>query len=165
MPPLVNRPATVVISELSPLVEGGKYPTKRVAGENLRVEADIFKEGHDQVLARLIWRKSEQKEWQEKEMNHLGNDRWFAELQLHETGRYEIGITAWADDFLTWLHDFDRRLTGDQTDFSTEIEEGRVAQASRPLCGGPWRCPSRAVAGRWRRCRARCGAGRARRAG
>ncbi len=138
MPPLVNRPATVVISELSPLVEGGKYPTKRVAGENLRVEADIFKEGHDQVLARLIWRKSGQKEWQEKEMNHLGNDRWFAELQFHETGRYEIGITAWADDFLTWLHDFERRLTGDQTDFSTEIEEGRVTlnNAANRAAGG-----------------------------
>ncbi|MEQ1839198.1 MAG: maltotransferase domain-containing protein [Verrucomicrobiales bacterium] len=138
MPPLVTRPATVVLSELSPLVEGGKYPTKRVAGENLRVEADIFKEGHDQVLARLIWRKSGQKEWQEKQMNHLGNDRWFAELQFHETGRYEIGITAWADDFLTWLHDFERRLTGDQTDFSTEIEEGRVTlnNAANRAAGG-----------------------------
>ncbi|MEM9018517.1 MAG: maltotransferase domain-containing protein, partial [Verrucomicrobiota bacterium] len=37
-----------------------------------------------------------------------------------------IRIVAWADDFLTWLHDFERRLTGDQEDFSTEIEEGRV---------------------------------------
>jgi len=138
MPPLVNRPATVVISDLSPLVEGGKYPTKRVVGENLRIEVDIFKEGHDQVIARLIWRKAGQKEWQEKQMNHLGNDRWFAELQFQETGRYEIGITAWADDFLTWLHDFERRLTGDQTDFSTEIEEGRVTlnNAANRAAGG-----------------------------
>lgn len=126
MPPLVTRPATVVISDLSPLVEGGNYPTKRVVDENLRVEADIFKEGHDEVLAHLIWRKSGQKEWQEKRMSHLGNDRWFAELRFQETGQYEVGITAWADDFLTWLHDFERRLTGDQSDFSTEIEEGRV---------------------------------------
>jgi len=42
MPPFTNRPATVVISNLSPLVEGGKYPTKRVIGEPLRIEADSF---------------------------------------------------------------------------------------------------------------------------
>ncbi len=39
---------------------------------------------------------------------------------------YELAITAWADDFLTWLHDFERRLTGGQADLGTEIEEGRV---------------------------------------
>ncbi|HQW28817.1 MAG: DUF3416 domain-containing protein [Verrucomicrobiales bacterium] len=123
---LTNRPATVVISNLSPLVEGGKYPTKRVVGETLNVHADIFKEGHDHVLAVLAWRPSGSKEWRETPMHHFDNDRWRAELNFPERGSYEVGITAWADDFLTWLHDYERRLTGDQTDLSTEIEEGRV---------------------------------------
>ena len=123
---LTNRPATVVISNLSPLVEGGKYPTKRVVGETLNVHADIFKEGHDHVLAVLAWRPSGSKEWRETPMHHFDNDRWRAELSFPERGSYEVGITAWADDFLTWLHDYERRLTGDQTDLSTEIEEGRV---------------------------------------
>lgn len=126
MPPLSNRPATVVISNLTPLVEGGKYPTKRVVGEPLRVEADIFKEGHDQVVAYLGWRSAGSSEWNEIPMQHLENDRWTASLTFTERGRYEIAITAWADDFLTWLHDFERRLHGGQTDLSTEIEEGRV---------------------------------------
>jgi len=126
MPPLTNRPATVVISHLAPLVEGGKYPTKRVIGEPLRVEADIFKEGHDQVVAMLAWRPVGATAWHEIPMVHLENDRWTANLTFTERGRYEIAITAWADDFLTWLHDFERRLHGGQTDLSTEIEEGRV---------------------------------------
>lgn len=126
MPPLSNRPATVVISNVSPLVEGGKYPTKRVIGEPLRVEADIFKEGHDEVVTMLVWRSAGSSEWHGIPMQHLGNDRWTASLTFNERGCYEIAITAWADDFLTWLHDFERRLHGGQTDLSTEIEEGRV---------------------------------------
>jgi starch synthase (maltosyl-transferring) len=126
MPPLTNRPATVVISNVAPLVEGGKYPTKRVIGEPLHVEADIFKEGHDQVVAVLGWRPAGSVEWAEIPMRHLENDRWTASLTFTERGRYEIAITAWADDFLSWLHDFERRLHGGQTDLNTEIEEGRV---------------------------------------
>lgn len=126
MPPLSNRPATVVISNVCPLVEGGKYPTKRVVGEPLHVEADIFKEGHDQVVAVLGWRPVGSSGWHEIPMQHLENDRWTASLTFNERGSYEIAITAWADDFLTWLHDFERRLHGGQTDLSTEIEEGRV---------------------------------------
>jgi len=124
--PPVARQATVIISNLSPLVEGGRYPTKRVVGERLTVEADIFMDGHDQLVAVLGWRPEGEANWREVPMRHVDNDRWCADLRFDETGRYELAITAWSDDFLTWLHDFERRLTGDQEDFSTEIEEGRV---------------------------------------
>lgn len=126
MLPAGNRLPTVVISNLSPRVECGRYPTKRVVGETLRVEADIFKEGHDESLAVLDWRRRGNEEWKTVPMTHLGNDRWFAELSFAETGEYELAITAWADDFLTWLHDFERRLSGGQAELATEIEEGRV---------------------------------------
>ena len=126
MLPPGKRLPTVVISNLSPLVEGGRYPTKRVVGETLRVEADIFKEGHDQSLAVLGWRRDGSDSWTEIPMHHVDNDRWAVELSFDQTGRYELAITAWADDFLSWLHDFERRLHGGQTDLNTEIEEGRV---------------------------------------
>jgi starch synthase (maltosyl-transferring) len=130
MLPIGKRLPTVVISNLSPLVEGGRYPTKRVVGEPIRVEADIFKEGHDQSVAVLGWRRvsigGTPGNWTELPMHPVDNDRWAAELVFAETGSYQLAITAWADDFLTWLHDFERRLTGGQTDLGTEIEEGRV---------------------------------------
>lgn len=130
MLPNGKRLPTVVISNLSPLVEGGRYPTKRVTGEPIRVEADIFKEGHDQSVAVLVWRRRSHDgtagHWNESPMHPVDNDRWASELCFGETGSYEIAITAWADDFLTWLHDFERRLTGGQADLGTEVEEGRV---------------------------------------
>ncbi len=126
MASLKNRPATVVISNLSPLVGDGRYPTKRVIDETINVSADIFKDGHDVLCANLLWRKSGKKKWKEVPMVHYENDRWGASLSFDEIGLYEIKVMAWADDFLSWVHDFERRLTGDQEDFSTEIEEGRV---------------------------------------
>ena len=134
------RLPTVVISNLSPLVEEGRYPTKRVVGESLRVEADIFKEGHDQTVAVLGRRRTGEELWAEIPMHHVDNDRWAAELSFSETGDYEIAITAWADDFLTWLHDFERRLTGGQTDLSTEIEEGRVILNQAAIRAATGRC-------------------------
>ena len=42
---------TAVIENLQPLIDGGRYPVKRVVGEDLVVEADVFKDGHDVVAA------------------------------------------------------------------------------------------------------------------
>ena len=47
---------TAVIENLQPLVDGGRYLVKRVAGDDLAVEADVFKDGHDVVAAALKWR-------------------------------------------------------------------------------------------------------------
>ena len=49
---------TVVIENLTPLVDGGRYPIKRAVGEDLTIEADIFMAGHDVVSAMLKWRKA-----------------------------------------------------------------------------------------------------------
>ncbi|MCH1409273.1 MAG: alpha-1,4-glucan--maltose-1-phosphate maltosyltransferase [Verrucomicrobiales bacterium] len=123
---LSARPDSVFISNLSPVVQCGRYPTKRVIGESVVVEADIFKDGHDIIVAVAGWRKAGKRKWHEIPMHQLENDRWSVSLDFSEIGNYEITVTAWGDDFLTWIHDYERRLTGDQEDFSTEIEEGRV---------------------------------------
>ncbi|MBV8900093.1 MAG: DUF3416 domain-containing protein, partial [Verrucomicrobia bacterium] len=49
-------PPTVVIENIQPSIEGGRYPVKRVAGESLMISADILKEGHDVTAAVLKWR-------------------------------------------------------------------------------------------------------------
>ncbi len=135
-----QRLPTVVISDLSPLVEGGRYPTKRVAGEQIQIEADIFKEGHDVTVAILLWRPAHRRKWTEVPMTKLDNDRWSAPLTFHHPDRYEIRIMAWADDFLSWLHDFERRIEGGQEDLQTEIEEARVILNQTAIRAASERC-------------------------
>lgn len=122
-----SRPATVVIANVSPTVEGGRYPAKRVVGENVNVSADIFKDGHDVIAAVVKWRKRGARNFEERPLEKGENDRWHGNFPAPtEPGDYRFTVEAWADDVLTWLHDYERRLTGEQDDFSTEIEEGRV---------------------------------------
>ncbi len=85
----VQRLPTVVIENVTPVVDGGKLPLKRVAGEELVVEADVFKDGHDITAAVLKWRAVGAKNaWSETPMQFLVNDRWRATCRFHgESGR------------------------------------------------------------------------------
>ncbi len=45
-----------VIDALSPVVDGGRFVAKRIAGERVCVEAHCFTDGHDQLRVVLAWR-------------------------------------------------------------------------------------------------------------
>ena len=66
----------VVIENVEPEINCGRFPIKRIVGEMVRVEADVFGDGHDEVRARLLWKQDGEKDWQWVEMSPLGNDRW-----------------------------------------------------------------------------------------
>ena len=118
------RPDSVAICNVRPQVEGGRYPAKRAVGEILQVSADIFKDGHDELAAQLRWRRAVGRKRHEAPMTPLGNDRWQGECVFDKVGDYRFEIVAWMDEFLSWRHDFQRRVDGDQEDLSTEIREG-----------------------------------------
>ncbi|MBV8484446.1 MAG: DUF3416 domain-containing protein, partial [Verrucomicrobia bacterium] len=74
--PSLERFPSVVIENLSPLLDGGRYPLKRVVDQELAISADIFKDGHDLVAAVLKWRPPGVQEWWETPMKQGENDRW-----------------------------------------------------------------------------------------
>jgi starch synthase (maltosyl-transferring) len=47
--------ARIVIEGVKPEIDGGRFPTKRVIGEKVVVEADIFADGHDMITAILLY--------------------------------------------------------------------------------------------------------------
>ena len=75
---------SVVIENLHPLLDGGHYPIKRIIGEDLVVQADIFKDGHDVVAAVLKWRVVGKREWRETQMSFVDNDRWRGACTLYD---------------------------------------------------------------------------------
>jgi len=46
-------PARVMIANVAPAIDGGRFAIKRVVGETVTVTADIFAEGHDELTAVL----------------------------------------------------------------------------------------------------------------
>jgi len=119
------HPATVVIENISPLIDGGQFPIKRAAGEDLVVEADIFKDGHDVVSALLKWRKVGEI-WHETPMLPIpnGNDRWRGTCSLFVNATYEYTIEAWGDTFRSWQHEFSTKFKAGLDDLKSETLEG-----------------------------------------
>jgi starch synthase (maltosyl-transferring) len=93
-----------LIEDVYPLVDGGRFPVKRVAGERVEVWADIYRDGNDAVSAALIWRHEHDREWQRTPMFHHGDDRWGGTFTPPEPGHYVYAIEAWTDEFATWRH-------------------------------------------------------------
>ena len=101
--------ARVVIEGLTPEIDGGRFPIKRVMGEKVVVEADIFADGYDVISAVLLYRKDNGREWAESPMEPLVNDRWRGSFVVAEVGRYVYTVLAWVDQFKSWRRDLAKK--------------------------------------------------------
>ena len=103
----------VIIEGLTPQVDGGRFAAKRTIGDEVRIEADIFTDGHDAVTASLLAHRETSDDWIEIPMRPLGNDRWTAAFRVAELGRYGYRIQAWVDHFETWHRDLLKRIAAE----------------------------------------------------
>jgi starch synthase (maltosyl-transferring) len=126
--------ARIVIDDVHPRAPNG-CPAKATVGESVPVSADIFKDGHDVLAARV---RVGSQTWP---LVHLGNDRWEGSLVPAEIGLHEFVVEAWVDRFATWRHDVQAKAAAGD-DLATEIEEGilllrrllpQVPERQRPL--------------------------------
>jgi starch synthase (maltosyl-transferring) len=106
--------ARVIIEGVSPEIDCGRFPIKRVVGETVTVEADVFIDGHEALSCALLFRKKGASRWQELLMTELVNDRWTASFPVTELGRYEYTVIAWHDPFKGWRRDFQKRVDAGQ---------------------------------------------------
>jgi starch synthase (maltosyl-transferring) len=120
----------VIVTGVAPEIEGGRFPCKRVIGEEVVVEADIFTDGHEALSARLLWRYAKDRRMRQVPMEFLGNDRWRARFAGEKLGRYRYTIEAWLDPFKGWRRDMEKRL-GAYQDVSVDlIIGGRLVEAA-----------------------------------
>lgn len=128
---MTPKRSTAIIEKISPLVDCGRYPLKRVVGEDLTMEADIFKDGHDVVAAVLKWRRKGERTWHETPMKFVDNDRWRGVCAFYHEGPHEACIEAWTDVFASWRVEFRKKWEGGQKDLASEIAEGaRILKAT-----------------------------------
>jgi starch synthase (maltosyl-transferring) len=113
----------VVIEGVHPEIDCGRFPIKRTAGEEVVVLADVHSDGHDVVVATLLWRRTGDGCWSEIPMEPLGNDRWTARFTVAELGEYEYTIEGWIDRFETWRVELSKKVDAGQ-DVSSELLEG-----------------------------------------
>ena len=115
---------SVLIDNLQPLIDCGRSAIKRIVGEDLVVEADIFKDGHDVVAAILKWRVVGKRAWRETPMTFVDNDRWRGVCTLYDQAIHEYTVEAWTDTFRSWQQEFAKKFEGGISDLRSEALEG-----------------------------------------
>ena len=116
---------TVMIENVQPELDGGRYAVKRVVGDLLQVEADILTHGHDVVRAVVQYRQAGAAQWSEVELEPGQNDRWSGAFELEHNARYSYTVLAWRDVFRTWAADL-RKKHAAGMDLTGELSEGRL---------------------------------------
>jgi starch synthase (maltosyl-transferring) len=112
----------VVIEAASPEVDGGAFPAKRVIGDLVTVEADIFTDGHDLISAVALHRPDHQADWSEVRMQPLANDRWRGQFSVESLGFHHFTFEAWIDHFLTWHRDLRKRVDGGASEEELRVQ-------------------------------------------
>lgn len=128
--------ARAVIENVKPEIDCGRFPAKRTVGETMTVEADIFADGHDAVLAVLLYRKEGASTWMETPMQPLVNDRWRGTFEVNEVGNFYYTLRAWVDRFESWRRGFAKKVeAGQETALDLLAGAELVEQAAKNAAG------------------------------
>jgi starch synthase (maltosyl-transferring) len=110
----------VVIEEIQPQVDCGRYPARRVLGDRVAVTAAIFSDGHDHVEARLLYKQAGERFWKSAPMAAVSNDLWSGSFTVDQLGGWIFTVQAWVDHFDTWCADLKKRLAAQPDPASTD---------------------------------------------
>lgn len=113
----------VVIENITPQVDCGRFPAKRAVGESVVVEADVFTDGHDAVAAFVLYRHDSASEWHTAPMSPLGNDRWQAQFTVQSLGRHFFTVAGWVDPLQTWRRGLAKKFEAGQ-DIELDLRQG-----------------------------------------
>ncbi|MHB8303210.1 MAG: alpha-1,4-glucan--maltose-1-phosphate maltosyltransferase [Acidobacteriaceae bacterium] len=126
----------VVMEAVEPEIDNGEYPIQRVVGETVVVEADIFADGHDVVMAHLLYRGPRDRGWQIAPMEPLVNDRWRGQFPVGALGEHRYTLEGWIDPFATWRNAMKKRIDAAQDAHVELISGGTLAAVAAARAKG-----------------------------
>lgn len=121
----------VVIEEVKPEVNAGRYPVCRIEGDLVTVSAAIFGDGHDLLSARLLYRHKSEQPWRFAPMKAVGNDLWEGEFLASKLGLWQFTVLGWMDHFETWMRDLHKRLDAQPTTAQPDLPPQDIPLALR----------------------------------
>jgi starch synthase (maltosyl-transferring) len=134
-----SRAATaprIAIEALAPAVDGGRFAAKRIVGDTVEVEADIFIDGHDALAAALLWRAADESDWSRAPLTLIDNDRWRGAFRPRCVGRHYFVVEAWLDRWIGLCHDIEKKHSAGQ-DVSLDLADAaRLIEAADERAAG-----------------------------
>src|SRR5882672_2359766 len=121
----------VVVEGVRPEIDCGAFPAKRIAGDRVIVEADIFTDGHDLVAGEILYRHGQEEAWRRSPLKLVGNDRWRGEFLASRLGKYRYTVEGWIDRFGTWRSAMIKRISaGQEVGMECRIGAGLIEEAA-----------------------------------
>ncbi|HEX6254633.1 MAG TPA: alpha-1,4-glucan--maltose-1-phosphate maltosyltransferase [Euzebyales bacterium] len=114
----------VVISNVTPSVDAGRYAAKAVVGDDVIVGADLLREGHDLLAACIRFRGPDDARWREAPLTLHTNDRWYGHFPVDAVGPWRFSIVAWTDHYRSWLHGGQRKVEAGSDDVELSLADG-----------------------------------------
>ncbi|MDO4043820.1 alpha-1,4-glucan--maltose-1-phosphate maltosyltransferase [Clavibacter michiganensis] len=102
--PVIGR---IPILSLTPQIEDDLWPAKSFVHDVVPFGATIFREGHDLIGADVLVTDPTGAVTAHRmslDATKPGLDRWITTAQLETQGVWTWRVSAWSDDFGTWLH-------------------------------------------------------------
>ena len=128
----------VVIENVHPEIDAGRFPIRRCVKEKVVVRADIHTDGTDVVSAVIQYRPAKESAWKEVPLRVLdaGTDLWGGEFIVDALGPYEYTLQAWIDPFATWQRDLKKKSEAGQDVASELLEGARLVRDAAPRASG-----------------------------
>ena len=131
--------AHLVIECVTPELDAGRYPVKRIVGDVVEIGADVLKDGHDVLAAQAVVRAPGGDTATTIPMKYDENrDRWFASFPVDRLGRWHFTVEGWTDVWETWRYGFRKKVDAG-VDVRVELMEAsqHVKAAARRAKPGP----------------------------
>ncbi|MBD9500913.1 alpha-1,4-glucan--maltose-1-phosphate maltosyltransferase [Pseudomonas sp. PDM17] len=115
--------ARIVIEDVQPRLESGRFAAKAISHRASRIHARIFSDGHDKLAAEVAWRESKGQPWQKTPLQAMGNDHWEAHITPTQVGRTEFIVLAWIDSYASFRYELEKKYAAGQV-VDLEFREG-----------------------------------------
>jgi starch synthase (maltosyl-transferring) len=127
-----ERPSRVVIENVMPEVDAGRFPIKRCPGEDVVVRACIHADSADILAACVLFKKAGEKKWQESPMRvtNAGLDLWEGRFKADGLDAMEYLVQGWVDSFATWRRGLEKKAAAGQDVGSDLLEGAQLVQAA-----------------------------------
>lgn len=93
-----TRKDNLVIENIEPAIDGGRFMLKREPGDTITLTADIFRHSHEKYDAAILYRHIDKKKWEQEPMHFVDNDKWEGSFTVKSIGYYEYKVIAWTID-------------------------------------------------------------------
>ncbi len=127
----------LVVTDVSPVLDGGRYAVKRLVHDELRIGADIFKDGHDLLAARVCFRAPGETRVQTTPLTYsFDDDRWYGGVALDRVGDWWFTVEAWVDQFATWRSELEKKVGAGQNVAAELLEGAELVREAEPHARG-----------------------------